>query len=370
MGDVTGDRKADVVYLTRDDDQIYIFSVKSDGELGLHEDLFVDPEPTRGTVCLPNVDDDSAVLLFQEQELLFTDPVVVAVLASPPYFGSINQDGKGGTGFGSIEGHAQEEGSSHGFSTGFSFGASFNAPFGLAEAELKTTVENSFDWGTATTHEVTETWGYTTGVGEDKVIFTAIPFDVYYYEVLSSPEADQIGETVTINVPRQPGNFHQTVGYFNSHTTGITIDDTVLTHSLGSPFSYDDRTGRDELESDSGGRGLFSNHSVSVGTSTTGTSVITLEDLTTETDTYEYELGVTVAAEVSAGGVLAGGSVGYQYGYSYSTSVSRGTYIEGEVPDVPEDDYDSDKAFVWGLMAYPDIAGGQEFTIVTYWVDK
>ncbi len=79
---------------------------------------------------------------------------------------------------------------------------------------------------------------------------------------------------------------------------------------------------------------------------------------------------VTIEAEVQAGTVIAGSGVGYQYGYSYSTSVTTGTYIEGEVPDIPENKYDSDMRFRWGLMAYPRTHQGQQFTIVTYWADN
>ncbi|MFP4384104.1 MAG: hypothetical protein ACLFSE_08645 [Spirochaetia bacterium] len=369
VGDVTGDKKDDVLFVTADSDQIYIFSTASDGTLKLNEDFDVDPSPTDVILCLPNVDHDSAVLEYREKELLFTDPIIAAVLASPPYFRKINGDAVGGTGFGSIEGQSTETGTSHGFHVGFTVGVGFDAPFGLGEAEVKTTVENSFNWGTATTHEVTETWGYTTPVGEDKIIFTAIPFDVYYYDVLSSPDESQIGKTVTVNVPRKPGKFHQVSDFFNEHSGGITLDETVLTHEKGDPFSYADESERDTLQAASGNRGLFSRHSLEVGTGT-GTGVISLEDVETETSTFDYTLDVTVEAETQVGTVIAGASAGYQFGYSYSTSVSQGTYIEGEVPDIPQDDFNSERRFWWGLMAYPVLHLGQEFTMVTYWVDN
>lgn len=280
------------------------------------------------------------------------------------------EEGGGGTGFGSISGHSTEESESYSFSTGLSFGASISAPFGIAEAELKTTVEQSMNWGTSSTHKITETWGYSVGIGEDKVIFTSIPFDVYYYRVISSPQSADIGETVTVNVPRAPGEYNQSTDYFNEHTTGTKIDSSVLIHTLGEPFSYADQTQRDTLESESGSKRLFSEYFLQVGTSDSGFTVITLEDLTTETSTYDYDLNVTVEAEISAGGIVAGTSAGFNYGYSYSSSVSTGTWIEGEVPDIPGASYTSDKQFKWGLMAYPKTVGSQQFTIVTYWVDQ
>jgi hypothetical protein len=109
---------------------------------------------------------------------------------------------------------------------------------------------------------------------------------------------------------------------------------------------------------------------VEVGTSSSGTSSITLEEIETTTSTYDYECSVTVEAEVTAGGMSVGKSDGFSYGYSYSSSVSSGTYIEGEVPDIPEESYDYTYQFHWGLMAYPYSTDDQNFTVVSYWVDN
>lgn len=369
VGDVTGDMKADVVFITSDNTAVRVVHVSSSGDGSLdYEDVAVSTDPTRPTICLPNVDDDSAVVRFTGHELLFTDPVVVAVLASPPFWNGINNTGTGTTGFGSIEGHTTEESESHGFSVGFSFGCEFTAPFGLSKASVKTSVENSFNWGVASTHEVTETWGYTTAVGEDKVVFTAIPFDVYYYEVLSSPDPVQIGETVTINVPRPPGKYHQEVNFYNEHNgDGYDLDNDVLIHTVGSPFTYPNKNKRDQLKSDANGRGLYSQHYLEVGVGS-GSGVITLEDLTRETSSYDYDLSVSVEAEIGAGGIVAGASTGYQYGYSYTTTVTTGTYIKGEVPDIPASGYTAARQFHWGLIAYPVEDGPQKFTMVSYWV--
>ena len=368
VGDVDGDKKADILFVAHNQERLNIIRTQSDGKLVL-DGWTVGTDPTDITLCLPNVDDDSAVVEYKDHELLFTDPCVIAVLASPPCFAGINDSGaNGGTSFGYIAGHGIEEIISHGFSVGASIGMKLSAPFGLAEAEAKVTLDQSFNWGTATTHEITENWGYSTAIGEDKVIFTSIPFDVYYYTVLSSPDHGQIGETITVNVPRKPGAYHQETSYYNSHVYGdaVKIDSSVMQHSIGNPFSYATESEKDTLK-DSSDKGLFSDHFLQVGTGT-GSSTISLEDLSGDTSTYDYSLDVTVSMEATVVGISVGGSVGYQYGYSYSSTVSTGTYIEGEVPDIPSDSYNSDRAFRWGLMSYPVTNSGQNFTIVTYWV--
>ncbi|MBN2651007.1 MAG: hypothetical protein JXR63_01390 [Spirochaetales bacterium] len=368
IGDVTGDKRGDVVFVTHDSDHIFIYGVQADGDIARIDSIAVGDSPTKVTLSLPNTDNDSAVVEYLAHELLYTDPIVVAVIASPPYFTGINKDGVGGTSFGYIEGSSTTENESLGFSVGASIGTKFELPFGLAEAEATTTVTNSFNWGTATTHEISESWGYSTAVGEDKVVYTAVPFDVYYYRILSSADSSQIGETITVNVPRRPGKFHVTTTYFNKHTTQeIKIDEQVLQHSLGRPFTYANESEKDTLRANNA-TGLFSKHSLQVGAGT-GTSEITIEDLTEDTSTFDYELDVQFAFEAETQGAKVGGSVGFQYGYSYSTSVTTGTYISGQVPDVPENWYNSSRSFKWGLMAYPMTHMGQKFTVVTYWID-
>lgn len=367
LGDVTGDKRADVVFYTDGGDRIRVVSVKSDGRLG-YEDIIVGSGPSRPTLCLPNVDDDSAVLEFLSHEVLFTDPIVVAVIASPPYWEGVNggdQGYEGSTSFGYISGQSAEESQSHGFSVGVSFGTSFELPYGIASAELKTTVENSFNWGVASTHEVTESWGYTTTLGEDKVVFTAIPFDVYYYRTLSSPDPEQIGETVTINIPRSPGKYHQELGYYNSHNgDGYDVSSDAVSHVPGDPFSYAGESEKDSLK-DTVSRGLFSEHHLWVGVGSSGSSEISLEDLQGETSSYDYELDISVEAEIGVGGITAGVSGGFNYGYSYATTYTTGTYIAGSVPDVPE----AFQLFHWGLLAYPVSDRGQQFTLISYWTE-
>lgn len=368
VGDVNGDRKDDVVFLTRDNLTIRIKSVDSNGDLSTRDLTVEEKSSTRPTLCLPNVDNDSAVLKYINHELLFTDPIVVAVLSSPPYWSGINGDGLGGTDFGSVKEYADSTEKSYGFSTSLTVGTGFDLPFGLGSAELTTTAEGSLNWGTSQTQSISEEWGYSTGVGEDKVLFTAIPFDVYYYEILSSPDPDQIGETIAINVPRAPGKYHQERNFYNAHNgDGYDVENSVIKHILGDPFSYADATTRDSLQNDYPD-GLFSQHSLQVGTGN-AYSAISITELSTEETWNSYEQSVTVAAEVNTQGFVAGVSASYNNGYTYTTSVGTGTYVQGQVPDIPANLYDGSMQFEWGLMAYPVVDSGQKFTFVTYWVD-
>lgn len=363
-GDVTGDGREDIVYLTWDEDQLYIISSNDQGSLVLKDNFYVNSGQNGSfALCLPNVDADSPVLKYHDHELLFTDPIVLQVLASPPYYAGINQTGTGSTSFSFSEGTSSTTGSSHGLSVGYTLGAGFDAL--LVEAEVKTTVENSFSWGTSITNEIVETTQFTTSLGQDMVVFTAIPFDVYYYEVLSSADASQVGDIVTINVPRTPRSYSQTVDLFNSHCKTMQINDAVLKHQLGDPLSYATLSDRNALMDI--GKGMFSQQGVSVGQGNSG-NTNSIEMTAANTSTFEYGLSVSLESEIQAGGIIAGNSVGYQYGFEYSQSILNGTAISGTVPNLPVD-AEGQLVFQWGIMAYPVVHQGQEFTVVSYWVD-
>jgi hypothetical protein len=331
--------------------------------------------------CLPNVDKDSYVLEFTGHELLYTDPIIETVIASPPYWEGINEEGSGGTTYGTSSGSGSGSGHSGGFAAACSIGAEYEDPLGLFGAEFKVSVENSMNWGSSKSKEVTETWSYNTGVGEDKVVFTAIPFDVYYYKVITAPSNDPVGpsggklkpgDTMVINVPRQPGTFNQELNYYNTHN-GTTWD-VVLPHTLGSPLTYTTQSGAAGIKEGSkqGGkaRGLYSTKGMTVGVGDTGNTGQSVEEMTSEEKSFDYGVELSIEGEMKAGGVTVGASEKFNYGYGVTNSVSSSIFIEGEVPDIPTALHTTALDFKWGLLMYPTTGTGQAFNLVTYWVDK
>jgi hypothetical protein len=364
MGDVTGDMKDDVVNF-HNNGRIQICYATIGDEYSV-SDLKPFTGSTRETGCLPNVDDDTLILLDTGQrELLFTDPQVIAVLASPPYHAGINNDGDGGTSFGYSKASGSTESNTLGFSVGASIGGGFEIP-GIIETEFKTTITSSFGWTQSQSRELSESWGWNAPVGEDRVIFTAIPFDVYYYEVLSAPPGGETkpGDMITVNVPRKPNQYHKPLTTYNA----VVPEEQRITlnHELGNPGSYFTPTGRDAEKFKAGNKGLFSTTTVMTAGEGNGSTTISIETVKTEEKSFAFDLDVEVEAEVEAGGVKMGVSAGFNYGYETTTSVSSGTYIEGAVPAIPEGSYSHDRDFKWGLMAYPK---ENKYTLVTYWVD-
>jgi hypothetical protein len=81
-----------------------------------------------------------------------------------------------------------------------------------------------------------------------------------------------------------------------------------------------------------------------------------------------FDFGVTIESEVGAGGVTMGTSLGFHYGYDCNVTNTESTLFEGSVGDIPQESYDSTKAYSFGLFAYPFTHGDQQLTVVNYWV--
>jgi hypothetical protein len=277
MGDVTGDQKDDVVFFAvRSYVKLkYIGMIGiyyySGGQYRLHyqdiTDNIVSITDNRADYsgyeigCLPNVDDDSFILRDTGQrELLLTDPHVIAVLASPPYYDGINEDGDGGTSFGYSKSAGESSSDSFGFSVGVSVGYEFEAPFNLSSAEFEVSVTSSFAWAQSNAGEISESWGWNNPIAQDLAVFTAVPFDVYYYEVLKSPPGEEArpGDTMTVNVPRKPQPYHMSLPAYNA---GVPEEHRItVNHTLGDPGSYFTLAERDQQKRAAGDRGLFFLH--------------------------------------------------------------------------------------------------------------
>jgi hypothetical protein len=228
-------------------------------------------------------------------------------------------------------------------------------------------MKTSFSWTQSNSIEISESWGWNNPLAQDLVIFTAVPFDVYYYEVVSSPpdEAAQPGDIITVNVPRKPRPYHLPLPTYNA---GVPEEHRItMNHTLGSPNSYYTPAQRDTQKSAAGNKGLFSTTTQMSAGAGNGSTTINIENVTTAESSFAFDLEAEVTAKVTVGSVQVGASAGFSYGYETTSSVSEGTYIEGTVPAIPTASYNSNLDFNWGLMAYPKTDLNQKYIFVTYW---
>jgi hypothetical protein len=350
------------------------------------------------TLVLPNVEtgSDELALKFKEHKLQFSNPRIIAVLASPPYWAGSEND-NGGTSLGSSIGKATEESQAVGMSVGIAVGTEAEVP-AIGSAKVMAKVESSFHKGWTKSREITESVGDSIGVGEDLVIFSSVAYDVYYYEVVDSAlvNDDNVAiplskaSPVSVAVPRQvktykleKETYNDWVRKHNNETgdTGYIIpsgEDNAsavtlgIGHTLGDPLSYPNTAKKNDLALL--GNGFVSNKVQTVGTSDTGNSYISLSEAIGEGTTWNWSSSVGVETEVS-GGFFAKASVeasvSVEYEGSTSTTITKSTDIEGQVPHISRAYSGShpNSGFEWGLMSYPVRHHDQKYTVVTYWVE-
>ena len=366
-GDMTGDHRADIILLKESPtDGIFIYGLDSSHQFRRLDHL---ADVERGgymTLCPVNVDGDSAAVEFLGNELLFTDPNIIAVLSSPPYHTGIDQNtDDSGTTFGKSEGQEVTKEQSIGFSVGYSFGAEFEAPFGLASASFKATVDQSFNWTASESKEIETSIAYRSGPGEDKVVFTAIPFDVYYYKVLSSPEPEQVGTTISINIPRKPQTLSVDRELYNSNNGNeADITEEAIGHVIGDVWSYPRKAAKDALIKDGG----LQSKLATVGAGS-GSVILGISTTEGKGSGSSFDMSVGFEAEVGVGGITAGMSASFDYGYAVEVTNTESTFFEGEVGDIPSAKYSADLLYQFGLFTYSKSFRGQRFAMVEYWVE-
>ena len=314
-------------------------------------------------VGLANIDHDSPVLRYTgEHELLFSKPVILAALACPPYWKGIQQppDGYMNTTFGKTTGQSVETEESHGFSVGFSVGYEFQDEFTQSGFAAKVTDQMSFSWQWREIKETKMCMAYSGGK-EDKVVFTAVPFDVYYYEVVDTGGADDVtkGARLTISVPRPPQTLAVPRDFYNKNNGDYPdVDESVFTHQIGDPRSYPTTPGVSGVKSGEIDAG--------VGDSSNAQSIEVCKNSGSGT---RKDIEVKVDIEGRVLGATFGASGAYGYGFTYDVTNINCTSYSGAVNNIlPEYDY-AKYGFKWGLCSYEDSLGGQQFTVVNYWVN-
>ncbi len=369
IGDVDGDGKVDLAYVGDGWWEMYWVGFDSAGRWSGKKRLNVwDSATYFPVVAAGDFDGDSMLVEFVESETLFTDPHPVAVLASNPFWAGVDMGGQ--TSIGYLKSTGEETASAIGFTTGFSIGYESEGIFDLWDVSIKTSFESAFDWTASEAVTISETHTWTTR-NQDTVVFTAIPYDVYYYRVLRAPDPAAEGKIVTVNLPRKPIVRPVERGFYNAHNGGAPdIEPATLGGSIiGNPLSYPTSEAADALILAGGGKGLKSKSMELVGQGNVESSIEMSIENEKGTGT-SFDFNVKVEAEAGAGGWKAGVSAGFHYGESYTVKSTDGTIFGGAVDGLPTADDVPAKQFRWGLFSYQTRAGGSpDFVVVQYYVE-
>lgn len=246
-----------------------------------------------------------------------------------------------------------------GMSAGVSFGYTTGIPT-YAEVSFTASITAGFDynWGSSYQVSVSKTFK---ADAEDKVIFSSIPYDVYYYEVLSSPNAGA-GKMIAVSIPRSQIITSVEVGFYNANNGACqdVTTDNLITHTIGNPKSYPrpqfvlDRIADKTMfiYNDDGnihpGNGLTA---MQVGQGG-GYQQITLSYSSTSSSTKAWDIAVEVKVGMKAGGYTMDASVGFHYGESYAVTSGTDTEFTGAIGNISAADTAAGKGFPFSLFVY------------------
>lgn len=315
------------------------------------------------TLALPNVDRDSRIVRYTgTRELVFGEPTLLTAVAAPPYRAGVQADADCTTTFGRSQSNGAESAESFGVSIGVSFGYEWSDPTNTFGASFEVELERSFDWTTRRSRTVETAYSFTTGPGQDMVVYTAVPFDVYKYTVVSSPRAEEVGKVVTINLPRKPQIMAASRSFYNAHNgDGQDVDATILKHTAGDVASYPTAADRDALRA-AAPTGQFFTSPLAHPTVDAGKTTVSISASQGGGNETSSSLGVTVSVKGKAAGVTFGASAGVSWSWSYALSYQRTVLVSGSVAQIPSGEYD----YGFGAMMYPHQDG---LMVVNYWVE-
>ena len=396
-GDVDADAKEDLIYLYADSLSTNIYSprvtaygVENYGDWNDIEtkksyltDLTNWIFSSMATLCsmtAGNVDDDSQRVRYTGHELEFTTPTIIATLASPPYYSSIADAVGNDYNYGSwvtTFGETSAQSSTDANSVGFSVGTSVEfeqgiSVFGVNVAEFKTSASftSSTSWDFTTGTSISKSVTYSCSGGEDRVIFTSVPMDIYSYEIIYSPDAEEIGSTLYIKIPRDCSTYTVQKNFYNENNGDLPdIPSTVLPHTLGLPSSYPDEDEKEALMDEYGGYEVGPS-TVAQGTGGSGTTTLDISVESTQEETISVDFSTDIMNGVGAAGVTVSETLGFNSGYSYTSASTEGTSFGGTVGFLPTAYYTS-YSYSSGLFVikYEDDQSGQSWWAINYWME-
>ena len=330
-------------------------------------------------LCLTNTDEDSSYMSYTGTHYYtYSDPEVLAVIASPPYFADLlGRDDLSGNYGESTTSYSSSSGSSSGTTTTATITAgayiAFEQEFSVfgvvvAKAEAEAVLTAGFTWDTERSSSLEQTVTYSATSGEDMVAFYSIPLEIYEFD---SYVADGKGGydkvTTTVNIPHEAAVRLLSLDDYEAiaadYSVLPTIADNVLTHTVGNPASYPNSS-----------RGyskpmVYNGDPSSVGySSTEGGASITQEIAMTKdtSNSFTSTVGIETKAGAGAGGVTVGVIAGSEAGGGTVTTTTAGSAFAGDMQNMPIEAAPYGYAMNWKIFCYEFVNGGRSFPVVSY----
>ncbi len=330
-------------------------------------------------ICLANTDNDSSYMNYGGRHYYtYTDPKVLSVLASPPYFKDlIGRDDLSGNYAESTTSYSSTSGSGSGYnaSATISIGAyvSFEqeiSVFGVtvASTEVEATFTANFTFETESISMLEQTVTYSAAAGEDMVAFYSIPMEIYEYTSYVPDGRGNYKEVLTtVNIPHEAAvrllSLDEYEAIAKDYKVLPSIADNVLTHVLGDPSSYPASTDGYRVIA------AYNGTPSAVGFSSTGGgSGISQEiSMSKETSTsFSASAAVEGKAGAGAGGLTVGVVAGAEAGAGYVTVTTNGSSFSGEMQNMPIEAQPYGYGMNWRIFCYEYKNKGISFPVVSY----
>jgi len=205
---------------------------------------------------------------------------------------------------------------------------------------------------------------------KDSVLFAGVLYQVYEYEIESSPNPDAVGGILSINVPVAARSFKWSRDFYaDKMPFEYALPDDVFAHQIGAPASYPSKGSLMHLLSSYGGPylGWPSQDLTTVMGGATHQVAIEMADWLPPG--HDLDLVVEVNLELKAGGPLTGLTVGLFEPRVYSFEVLRDASFRGVIGDIHVLDW-QEWYYDVGMVLYTrDLSGELPCQVLDYWTD-
>ena len=307
------------------------------------------------SLCAPDIDSDSTIARIKDVSLTYTEPEVLALLESTPYFSEVDEGdiGNSETAYGKENGEGDSVSTAEGLTTnivaGFEWSVDDICAGFVCGAGFETSVEQGYTWETATSTTKKFSLNYSNDTGENQVIVYRRPVTTYRYEIKGTKDTMVLARQGTLLTSMLPVDEYNEAA--QSYELEEIADGTLATP--GNPFSY--RSSKAGLN----------NVAESKITTQYGKEGTVTQEFSTETEqekTFTYDLNASFTAYGLVFGVKAGGGAGTTYSESQSTINTEAITKTGAVTGKQVEGYD----FNWKFAHWTTKVNGTEIPVLGY----
>ena len=307
------------------------------------------------SLCAPDIDSDSTIARIKDVSLTYTEPEVLALLESTPYFSEVDEGdiGNSETAYGKENGEGTSVSTAEGLTTnivaGFEWSVDDICAGFVCGAGFETSIEQGYTWETATSTTKKFSLNYSNDTGENQVIVYRRPVTTYRYEIKGTKDTMVLARQGTLLTSMLPVDEYNEAA--QSYELEEIADGTLATP--GNPFSYRSSTA-----------GL-NNVAESKITTQYGKEGTVTQEFSTETEqekTFTYDLNASFTAYGLVFGVKAGGGAGTTYSESQSTINTEAITKTGAVTGKQVEGYD----FNWKFAHWTTKVNGTEIPVLGY----